>query len=562
MKHIVALCCLCLLFSCITDNSTNRKSEHADKAFEENEEIFAVDSVFALKAINLVTVAKEEFNRRDEDRSFYTRKVDLGNTNGSAFFVNGKIRCVSFNTLEDYEVRYTVSFDPNEKVEYVSLYSKGSDYFSEDFLLYQNKTPLLLNRSGYFGNEPHAFKPLEKEGMLKLSDYDSLVFVSRKIQEAAIRDHNSKNGTHYYAGTIDGKYEIEMNLTRFDNWSFGKYRYKNGETELNVNVNHKGDSILMEEKEGEKVTGIFKGKVDLNQSIEGVWQNADGSKSMPFKLNPSKTYTTTSGEILREISNSKSGITDRLVSTNYFDFPYEMRDQMANIYGTKDLKFFVTGTQAMRDLSLELSSIAFNQSMAQNIGFDGTPNRIKQNYFASVFLLLPDFVSAKYRHLGYYANDAENFDLKKRLAAYSIFRIDRSSENLAVLWNYLKAEHSEMILKGYFTEFDTTANLLISSFDQLQSIPNVEQTLAAIYSKVDSLDNAKELPETGYRGTVNDQWPLLEPLMTAEHKIAQDGLWAYSFWMRRFHEENQQMVYSILIEAKTTIIDIEMVEYD
>lgn len=89
-----------------------------------------------------------------------------------------------------------------------------------------------------------------------------------------------------YTGTIgDGK-AIRMRLINWGDGTFsGFYQY----TEIGKDLELFGDAqnsagFILEEYVGDDQTGLFVGRFESASKIKGLWQNANGSKKLPFEL--------------------------------------------------------------------------------------------------------------------------------------------------------------------------------------------------------------------------------------------------------------------------------------
>ncbi len=90
--------------------------------------------------------------------------------------------------------------------------------------------------------------------------------------------------TKTFQGTINNKYEIEMNLTKKGSTVTGSYKYttQNSSLTLKGTIDANGNINLSEFNSKGSITGVFKGNL-IGPSISGTWEKPDGSKSFPFK---------------------------------------------------------------------------------------------------------------------------------------------------------------------------------------------------------------------------------------------------------------------------------------
>ncbi len=94
-----------------------------------------------------------------------------------------------------------------------------------------------------------------------------------------------------FSGTIDEKYHIFMNLSFDKNNIIGNYYYEQNEAKSKLKLRgtiNKNSVILKEFDSQGNQTGLFKGIYQSNL-ISGVWSKADGTKTMKFSVNETKT---------------------------------------------------------------------------------------------------------------------------------------------------------------------------------------------------------------------------------------------------------------------------------
>ncbi len=93
------------------------------------------------------------------------------------------------------------------------------------------------------------------------------------------------NDEDHYTGTINGKYEIVMDLHFVGGGKVtGSYYYKSKKSPISLEGEvNEGGLLMLEEKVNGEVTGSFTGKFDETE-YSGLWVSPDGSKEMPFKV--------------------------------------------------------------------------------------------------------------------------------------------------------------------------------------------------------------------------------------------------------------------------------------
>jgi hypothetical protein len=117
-------------------------------------------------------------------------------------------------------------------------------------------------------------------------------------------------------------------------------------------------------------------------------------------------------------SDSAAGISG--VTTSYFDLPAESEDDLKQILKTDDLTSLNEQSIDVMGNYLKRTVLAGHSQFGPFIG---------SNYFWYVYNALPDFVAEEERHKGYYQGENDQ-PMQEKLLAYSIFRIERSPENI------------------------------------------------------------------------------------------------------------------------------------
>ncbi|MEW6125664.1 MAG: hypothetical protein AB1757_01260 [Acidobacteriota bacterium] len=100
-------------------------------------------------------------------------------------------------------------------------------------------------------------------------------------------------GERAFTGTINKTLRIKMTLAQDGQRLSGSYYYERVGKAIVLNGTVSGQQFTLKEfDESGKPTGTFKGRFVTASSIEGIWTNADGSKSFPFALTASGSETT------------------------------------------------------------------------------------------------------------------------------------------------------------------------------------------------------------------------------------------------------------------------------
>lgn len=171
-------------------------------------------------------------------------------------------------------------------------------------------------------------------------------------------------------------------------------------------------------------------------------------------------------------------------------------------------------------------------------------------YFHKYILALPEFVKMPVRSV---ASTWPNVANVNSNLAFIIYRMDRSPENVKMMYDKYKGEIVYLMQAGVISDLHPQIMELIASYDHIVKLPNYQTKIASIQKKITSFDNEHiddKGVSTSYVAQL-DQADIYEPIIDTEHiDPRQDGLgvWYYSFWVRRFAEGNAQVVYDILKE--------------
>ena len=89
-----------------------------------------------------------------------------------------------------------------------------------------------------------------------------------------------------FAGSIDGKYEIRMNLRRSGRELSGSYSYnKVGKNiDLKGTIDEQNNFVIDEFDEKGNSTGVFRGRFVSDNKLEGTWSKPNGANPMPLLL--------------------------------------------------------------------------------------------------------------------------------------------------------------------------------------------------------------------------------------------------------------------------------------
>ncbi|MGM0375454.1 MAG: hypothetical protein ACQEQ0_01615 [Bacteroidota bacterium] len=241
-------------------------------------------------------------------------------------------------------------------------------------------------------------------------------------------------------------------------------------------------------------------------------------------------------------------------STNYFDLPPDAAKQLKELLGTDDLKVL-----DQSDLEVMEEYLTSNLLSRSRFG-----PRISSNYFWYVYNALPDFVSGDERHSGYYAHaDEKDLNARERLLAYAIYRIDRSPENIQRLFDSFKPLIPKLVSPATYDRMNVRekVNGLIQSYEMVTSFENYEEKLSKAYAVADTMTGQfvdhgshrefRKFENSAYGFSAHDlNMHVMEHLLPEDHGRIHNMPADPSFWMRRNHEGNMEVVYSILQEIR------------
>jgi hypothetical protein len=239
------------------------------------------------------------------------------------------------------------------------------------------------------------------------------------------------------------------------------------------------------------------------------------------------------------------------IKTNYFDLPSDNSVILKNTLKTDDDNQLTNESFEIIKDYLSKYLLVRNNPISWGI---------VSNYFYYIYNALPDFIDENERHQGYYANEnKQNFE--EKLIAYSIYRIDRSPENLQTIFVFIKPELTTYLSKSQFQNLDITSEIdgLIESYNFIAQIDNYKYNLTEAYNHADTatgsiyINNDEYIFEPFNSAYGFDTYTLSE--MISQHlQLDRHSIFFssthLSFWMRRNHEGNMETVYKILTEVK------------
>lgn len=273
----------------------------------ESEQELTVDKSLTKDTINLNKTIEETIkrsNQLDKKESYYSRTVSVEGTFGNVHFYNGTASKIVFSDEEiGMNGQYICYFDAKENLIFITAFDHGNTWYRNEYFVVDNNTLFTYFDLGDFADgvssDIQLTKP--KESWMTLEKYEKTRERANHLKQEAIYNQTELEGTRYYSGLIDQKHEVFMQLNEFNDWAYGKYHYNKNSSDLSLSVKFKEDSIIMTESVKDQKTGIFRGVKNENGEINGFWENIEKTKKLPFKLSPSKTYTTIKGEVLKSI---------------------------------------------------------------------------------------------------------------------------------------------------------------------------------------------------------------------------------------------------------------------
>jgi hypothetical protein len=169
-------------------------------------------------------------------------------------------------------------------------------------------------------------------------------------------------------------------------------------------------------------------------------------------------------------------------------------------------------------------------------------------YLSAFVAQVPDFVDIG-PHTDYVQYSDENFrTTPQSMRAFLMMRIDRSPENIQKLYDTFGD-----FIKYQLTMHDVSPQIreYIEIYDHIVSMPNARRKCTDVLNNIKRWDrehaNSEGIIDGGF--ILAEQRELFAPILdekTAnEEKYETQRLSRYSFWLRRFAEGNEQVVYNI-----------------
>lgn len=226
------------------------------------------------------------------------------------------------------------------------------------------------------------------------------------------------------------------------------------------------------------------------------------------------------------------------VKTNYYDITPEANKTLQSLFQSKDLKTLnESNLYPLQEflLSKVLTTTQPGISM------------LKNNYFFKVYNALPSFVDPKERHQGYYAGES-NASENKQLLAYSLYRIDRSAENIQQIFDVVKPVLQTIISSEQYDYLQL--NLMVSTYlgiyDRILEVEDYETKLAKAYTQIENSERILDAYELSEIISTNLGWGRYDNFYSNPE---------LSFWMRRNHEGNMDTVHHILTQIEDMYLE-------
>jgi len=232
------------------------------------------------------------------------------------------------------------------------------------------------------------------------------------------------------------------------------------------------------------------------------------------------------------------------IATNYYDLPDAQNGDLKSLLQAENL-------EVLQEPTLEV----MKRHLQETVLSGGSPfgNRISSNYLWYIYNALPDFVAKMERHQGYHKHTTlENED--DRLMAYSIYRIDRSPENIKRLYKYARPFLTTLIPRELYVSMgiNRKVNGLLKGYGQLTSLKDYDMKLKEFYQQTFTPKGEikdEKMAEGPYGLSVYELNERIWKYFKAQDRVMNvpPGL---SFWMRRNHEGNMETVHEILQEIQ------------
>ena len=231
---------------------------------------------------------------------------------------------------------------------------------------------------------------------------------------------------------------------------------------------------------------------------------------------------------------------------NIWDYPASSEELIINELGAKRINF-KEGVIEIKHANANFLLKSFIKMAVINPGikdldFITSDRRPKVTYWEYVVSQLPDWIPFP-DHYGGYVEEQSDWNLMLGALVYSM---DRDAAFLRSTFDHFKEAIYENISPEEFqgNGFDITIDRLLIAHDDIQQKASGD-VLESIYSQM------LHDPTHDIWDRQDNRYAFLSPI-TQGSPISEtyDLDWFYSFWVRRHHEQNTEVVFQILMEIK------------
>jgi hypothetical protein len=225
----------------------------------------------------------------------------------------------------------------------------------------------------------------------------------------------------------------------------------------------------------------------------------------------------------------------------------DMQNQFGLVFNQKENKVITTPGITRTWIEEYLKDILF---ITKPYGGDEYESP-RYRYYDKYMVALPSFVNLPAKTIGF---TWKHESLADHSAAYLLFRLDRSPENITNLWATYKETALSVLESGMVKDVRPYVQNLISVYDHIVAMPNHRAMMQKISKEIAAFDK-EHTGSDGYLTTTYtqvEQASIYEPLIEQQkYDGKNDGhaIWYHSFWVRRFSEGNEKAVYDILKEV-------------
>lgn len=252
-----------------------------------------------------------------------------------------------------------------------------------------------------------------------------------------------------------------------------------------------------------------------------------------------------------ELAHKKGLDTSKLIIVHYEDLAEDKIDEFREKGYLRFGNYL--SDEYLQSLKEYFTTYVLDTSEIESYGGYG---HLKQRYFFYIYNNLPSFVDRKERHNGYFADASMSQGEDKKLLAYSIYRIDRSPQNIRRTFDLFKSQAKDYINMDLYTRLGIKQSIhsLLDSYEYLQTLEKGK--LDSVYLAVDSVATHYNYDTpSAYGHSLDSDYGIYMKYLEIEkyaqsHPDTYETIWVFSFWVRRHHEKNEEEVYKILKELR------------